>query len=107
MSGVRTGFDSRTWTDNNSDNTSTYISLTGCSNGGQGAPVTNTELQLTRETSWYEPDENRGRHTFYCSNSASHYFGDQPSGSYHFTVTKIQGSTSGYYLKVNSVYTRY
>ncbi|MCD9877898.1 hypothetical protein [Streptomyces guryensis] len=85
----------------------TYISLTGCGYGGLGAPVSNTQLQLTRETPWYEPDEDRGRYTFYCSSSDSHAFGDQPSGSYHFTVTKIQGSTSGYYLKVNSVYVRY
>jgi hypothetical protein len=71
------------------------------------ASVSNTQLQLTRETPWYEPDEDRGRYTFYCSSSDSHAFGDQSSGSYHFTVTKIQGSTSGYYLKVNSVSVRY
>ncbi|MFE4057827.1 hypothetical protein ACFXP3_16280 [Streptomyces sp. NPDC059096] len=86
---------------------STSIALSGCSNGGQGPSVTNTQLQLTRETGVLEPDENRGPYTFNCSSSDSHAFGRQPSGSYHFTVTKIQDSSSGYYLKVNSVTVRY
>ena len=107
MNGVRTGFNSRTWTDNNNDSVSTTISLSGCSNGGMGAPVDNTQLQLTRETSIVEPDEDRGRYTFHCSSSASHAFGDQPKGDYHFTVTKIQDTSSGYYLKVDSVSVRY
>ncbi|MYU25175.1 hypothetical protein [Streptomyces sp. SID8352] len=107
MSAVRTGFDSRTWSDKNSDNVSTTIGLSGCNNGGLGAAVSNTELQLTRETSIIQPNENRGRYTYKCSSSDSHAFGVQPSGSYHFTVTKIQGSASGYYLSVNSVSVKY
>ncbi|MGW2897469.1 hypothetical protein ACWDAO_23395 [Streptomyces sp. NPDC001212] len=75
--------------------------------GGLGAPVDNTQLQLTRETSIVEPNEDRGRYTFHCSSSDSHAFGVQPKGNYHFTVTKIQDSPSGYYLKVNSVSVRY
>ena len=71
MSAVRTGFDSRTWTDKNSDSVSTYISLTGCDNGGLGAKVTNTQLQLTREKPFYEPDEDRGRYTA-ASHAARH-----------------------------------
>lgn len=107
MNGVRTGFNSRTWVDKNNDSVSTSISLSGCSNGGLGPSVTNTQLQLTRETSVVEPDENRGRYTFNCTSSDSHAFGDQPGGDYHFTVTKIQDASSGYYLKVNSVSVRY
>ncbi|NJQ14722.1 hypothetical protein [Streptomyces bohaiensis] len=107
MNGVRTGFDSRTWTDNNSDNVSTRIALSGCSNGGTGAPVTNTQLQLTRQTAWYQPDENRGRYTFHCSSSDANAFGRQPAGNYHFTVTRIQGSTTGFYLSVRSVAVQY
>ncbi|MFE7269948.1 hypothetical protein [Streptomyces sp. NPDC057623] len=107
MNGVRTGFNSRTWTDNNNDGVSTSISLSGCSNGGLGPAVNDTQLQLTRETSIVQPDENRGRYTFHCASSDSHAFGDQPKGDYHFTVTKIEDSPSGYYLKVNSVAVRY
>ncbi|MFJ2021923.1 hypothetical protein [Streptomyces nodosus] len=86
---------------------STSISLTHCWNGGTGPAVDNTQLQLTRETGILEPDEDRGRYTFHCSSSASHAFGVQPSGDYHFTVTKIQDNPSGYYLSADDVTVKY
>ncbi|MEV7427738.1 hypothetical protein [Streptomyces sp. NPDC091212] len=108
MSAVRTGFDSRSWTDNNNDANSTTIRFAGCSNGGLGAPVTNTEIQLTHETAWYEPDENKGRKTLNCSSSATGNWGRMTSkGGYHFSVIKIQGATSGYYLSVPTINVAY
>ncbi|MBC9729971.1 hypothetical protein [Streptomyces sp. TRM68367] len=71
---------------------------------------TGTGRRVVRSDTWHAsllPRPAGAVGTTYCSSSDYHYFGDQPSGDYHITVTKIQGSTSGYYLSVNSVYTRY
>src|SRR5205823_3370283 len=64
MTGVATGFSSRTWTDHNSDSAGTRITLRNCTNNWSSQAPKSAELQLTRETPWWQPDENRGRKTF-------------------------------------------
>jgi hypothetical protein len=91
MQGVLVGFDSRTWTDHNSDSVSTHVYLYGCSGW-------TFNLQLTRETPWYEPDEDRGHRAYWnCGRTSgeTRYWGDQPSGDYHFSVIDCCGDPPG------------
>lgn len=107
MTSVLTGFSSRTWSDRNADAAATRITLRGCTHDwAPGAPKS-AELQLTRETPWWQPDENRGRKTFNCAASATQDWGRQPSSSYRFTVTKIAGLSSGPKLTVRSLTVSY
>jgi hypothetical protein len=83
MSGVLTGFHSRTWTKSASYDVDTEI--------------------------WY-PDTNLGDQTYLsCFSGATgvHDWGAQPSGSYYFDVSAIGGQTSGASLSVNSLKVQY
>lgn len=95
ITGASTGFNSRTWTDRNADVTSTTIRFDGCVNNINKPVKADVTLQLTRETPWYQPDENRGRKVLYCSSSDTKSWGRQPSGNYHFTITHVSGSVKG------------
>jgi len=107
MSGVLTGFTSRTWGDRNSDGNATRITLRNCTHNWSPQAPKSSELQLTRETPWWQPDENRGRKTFNCGSSATGDWGRQGNSSYHFTVTKIAGLSSGPSLSVGSLTVSY
>ena len=107
LSAVATDFNSRTWADKNSDAANTTIRFDNCREHS-GATFSNTEVQLTRETPWYEPDENRGRKTFTCYSTYTGNWGRQPSSSYHFTITKINGCSGCFYrLDANPVKVSY
>ena len=88
------GTSSRTWSDQNRDADATRITLGGCHAVSSGAVPITPQLQLTRETPWYLPDDNRGRKSFECWSqpSVTQSWGRQPSGTYHFTLTKVNGS---------------
>lgn len=50
------------------------------------------------------PDQNLGTKTNYCGTSN---WGDVANNAYHFRINKINGSTSGYWVWVGSVVTKY
>ena len=106
MTAVRTGFDSRTWTDKNGDSAATTIALTRCKDFYTGQNL-NTHLQLTKENT-FTPDVNMGITYFPCSSSYKNSWGRVAAGSYHFTVMKINGTVSNsYYLNANPVSVAY
>jgi hypothetical protein len=107
ISDASTGFDSRTWTDRDSDNVSTVIELRGCSVYGDNVADDWTRLQLTRETPPWQPDEDRGRKNFHCVDVATGNWGDVRSGDYHFSVITINGYDSGRRLSATAVKTSY
>lgn len=102
-----TGFNSRTWADNNNDANATKITFKNCTHNWGSATPKSAEVQLTRQTPWYQPDDNRGRKTLNCGTSATGDWGRQSSGSFHFTITKIGGMSSGPRLSVQTVSVSY
>lgn len=93
FSGWLPGLDSRTWKDGNRDASSTRITLGGCRAEANPTVVVTYRLQLTRETPWYLPDENKGRKDFACHRtSVTNSWGRQAAGSYHFTLTHVNGT---------------
>jgi hypothetical protein len=108
LSNVLTGFNSRSWTDKNSDGTSTRITLSQCTDPARGGKGANTRLQLTRERGGVLPDKQVGdRKTFYCSSSAYGDWGRVARGKYHFTVILIDGQERGVSLSAKKVVVRY
>lgn len=85
---------SRTWTDTNHTLGDTRVQFKGCHESFGGA-FTDTTVQLTRETAWFQPDKDLGQKTFACKVSK---WRDWPkedrAGDYHFTVVKINGTKS-------------
>ena len=93
FSGWLPGLSSRTWQDTDRDAASTQIKLGGCRAESNLSLGVNFRVQLTRETPWYLPDENKGRKDFACSAaSKTNSWGRVPQGSYHFTLTHVNGS---------------
>ncbi len=90
MSGVQTGFNSRTW--NFSTSGDEAIESDYCDWMYPGAGGTYYRLQLTQETAWYLPDRNAGQASYACDQYGGGYgyhdFGSQPHGNYHFTYVK-------------------
>jgi hypothetical protein len=100
ISGAFTGFESRQWTDHNSDNVGSVIRFRGCTRaGGFG---TNTAVNLRRTISGW-PDDNKGTKTLYCAVVDEGNWGDVQSGTYRFRIDRINGATSGYQLWVDSL----
>lgn len=97
ITGAYAPFNSRTWTDNNNDATSTHVTFQNCNDQYTSASYNDhAKIQLTRETPWYQPDENKGQDTLYCKNTSdTAYFGRVSSGNYHFTIVNINGQPSG------------
>lgn len=100
-SGAR-GFESRSWQDNNLDNTNGYVNFKNCNSDG---PSYGTEVEV--DVGIYKedagPDTQVGREVLQCQqggeqSSDSVYEGDVPKDQYHFT---IKGVVNGYNGKVN------
>ena len=98
--GAKPGFNSRSWTDRNSDGLRTTIRFQGCT-------ARTVEVQLTRETPWWQPDENRGRRTLECAGSDREFWGDEEAGNYHFTITNFDGAAKGHRLDVRAAQVDY
>lgn len=105
--GAMTGSDSRTWTDQDVDDISTTVRFDDCLDINHPFETPSAEVQLTRETPWWQPNVSRGRRTLHCVASASGSWGDQAEGDYHFTITKINGRSSGGRIDVDYVLVRY
>jgi hypothetical protein len=107
IAGALTGFESRTWTDNNTDATSTSVRFEGCSDNRPGNDGSeHTDIAVFREIPIL-PDENRGQKRLHCATAATAFWGDVPAANYHFTVKLIHGLASGNQLWVDFVRTRY
>lgn len=103
FSGWLPGKHSRTWGDSNRDANSTLITLGGCRASANVTVRVTFRLQLTRETPWYTPDQNKGRKDFACySKSVTGNWGRQSSGSFHFTLTHVNGDQYSWPGKVNA-----
>jgi hypothetical protein len=103
VSNALTGFQSRDWTDNNSDSASTRTVWSGCS--VVTGTYQNTTLDLARNRTWPLPDATYGERTTSCGTFNWGRMTDV--GSYHWTIKKINGSTSGWRVNVNSLTTYY
>lgn len=92
-----TGFESRWWTDKNSDSVSTSVShhskcIDAATEGGW-IPK-NVTYSLRRQRSLM-PDADMGERTATCTKTVSVYWGDVRAASYRIRVTKINGQISG------------
>jgi hypothetical protein len=95
IDGFRVGDKSRTWSKQVNDGWSTNITFVDCKVHGYSTAT--VRIQLTRETPWYQPDENMGRQNYSCSGSGTiHRVWDQPphNNDYHFVATHLAGSSS-------------
>lgn len=105
ISGARTGFESRSWSDKNLDNNNSYVYFETCRDS---VPATgdNADVGLYRHRPGV-PDASIGIKTLNCYNNDTGNWGDVSSGSYHFTIKKIRGQSSGYSISVNYVQVGY
>lgn len=97
LSGVTNGRESRTWHDNNSDNTTGYVKFKGC--------TSNPDVGTYRERTAL-PDAEVARGIMWCLGPsdgpvATLINGDTAAGNYHFTIKDTRGSTG--FLTVNTV----
>ncbi|MEU8071829.1 MULTISPECIES: hypothetical protein [unclassified Micromonospora] len=77
ISGAGSGFESRTWYDNNKDSTNGYIWFRQCSY--------NPTVAVYREATGPDTEVKRG--TISCVGGDGYlYFGDVAKGNYHFTI---------------------
>lgn len=100
FSDVGVGFDSRKWTDRNSDSTSTSIRIAQCRVRGpywrNGQPDPSNQyirVQLTRDST---PDQNKGQKNYLCPAGSTQYYGDQTAGDFWFTVVLLAGDDCCY-----------
>jgi hypothetical protein len=104
ITGAATGFNSRWWTDKNSDSDDTIIKFIDCTTDS-GADFKSVTVQLTR----YRPvvsDVNEGQKTFTACASggtSSGNWGDKQSADYRFALMKINGDGSGHWMSVDTV----
>ncbi|MCU1371646.1 MAG: hypothetical protein JWO77_2840 [Ilumatobacteraceae bacterium] len=88
------GLSSRSWKDSVHDSNRTYIALAGCRLKTDASQRVTLRIQLTKETPFYKPDKDLGRHDFAChQRKVQHSWSPQVGGSYHFTLTHVDGST--------------
>ena len=108
FSGVHTGFDTRSWNDNNNDNAATSFAARNCSYTGiptyERRP-SSFAMELNRNDTW-TPDEHYGEKTVPCSGTTQYYvsWGDKGAGNFDMTVKKIDGVSSGYISTLNVNY---
>jgi hypothetical protein len=90
LSSVGTGFSSRTWSDNALDQVATTVKLSGCSMN-TGGTFSSATLNLYREYGIL-PDISMGSISNACN--TSNWGQALGADTYHFTIDKINGSTS-------------
>ena len=97
FSGIRPGWDTRQWTDMNTDSVQTSLTIKSCYQNS-GNLFTSLLWQLTYKNT-FTPDENMGRHNIDCrsSSGATVNYGDVKRGNYVFGYVSANGSTSYYY----------
>ena len=104
LSGVKIGFESRTWADRDVDQVATTVKLTNCS--VSGASFANAGLTLYQDTWIPYYYTNHGMIYNYCDSVS--WGQGLGAGNYHFTVERINSSsTTTRSLSAGSVVTGY
>ena len=110
---VQPGFTSRTWTDQNSDSTSTIVTLSGCRANTAGASAGSTRISSIAIT-LLRNGSSVGTKTRTTSSSGgvcgAFNWGDVTSGSYQFRLASVNGITSGdrqIFLDASSINVQY
>ncbi|CAN5440630.1 hypothetical protein BH20CHL6_BH20CHL6_09640 [soil metagenome] len=93
MSNVKVGFDSRTWTDRNSDSASTAIRFEGCRDENYSNGSNDWTTVSVQRHNGILPAGDFGRETLYCHVADTGYWGDQPAQDYHFQIEAFSGGT--------------
>lgn len=98
VDGVFSGFNYRNYDDNNSDGVYSETELGNC-RAYNAAPdaFSYATIDLWRVYSW-APDDNYGGGNAYCYNYYAVGLGDEPAGTYHWTIMDIRisnGERSG------------
>lgn len=93
FSQVSPGFNSRIWTDKNSDGVGTSVSLRYCS---VSSNINTFQIRLYLRRFGPIPNENRGTGSYNCPGSTykDYNFGRQPSADYYYQVYKVGNSSS-------------
>ena len=84
------GTNSRDFNDNIQDGYATDLFLSGCIST-YGNYVSYVRMNLWHVFPFY-PDQNIGGNDFYCSNYDHRYWGNEDSGTYHFTLSAFTTS---------------
>ncbi|MBB1244961.1 hypothetical protein GL263_15500 [Streptomyces durbertensis] len=108
MSGVRTGFESRRWTDDGGSGP-TKIEFTTCTANGGQTPFSSTEVELWQDISMW-PDGRRGVRTLTaCKNGTAvgEYRAMEKGDKMYFRISKINGMESNISLSVKHVRVAY
>ncbi|HEX6357090.1 hypothetical protein [Actinophytocola sp.] len=94
LRGVKAGFNSRTWTDQNSDAVNTAIHLRYCVIDEDSSITPELVVRLWRER--FGPDQKVGTDKLYrCAGRGERKsWGRVPSGKYHFEVRSVNGGDS-------------
>jgi hypothetical protein len=91
LRGVKAGFDSRTWTDRNSDAVNTTIHLRYCTIDENSSVTPEVVVRLWRERTG--PDQKFGTDKLYrcAGNGERKSWGRVPAANYHFEVRSVNG----------------
>lgn len=94
--GIRPGYESREWVDNNSDGASTGVKLRLCEyTGGSGGygPLKTVKIRILRHIPIL-PDNAWAPTPYYCNTSTwqEKYIGRAKPGTYRFSVTYVDGT---------------
>ncbi|GAC81542.1 hypothetical protein SAMN04488550_0150 [Gordonia malaquae] len=107
LSGVLTGFESRRWTDGNSDAAATTVRFDNCREKTAGMALASADVMLRKDRP-FQPDEDHGTKRLNCSASAFGNWGRKASGKYFFRIEKINGYSGGFrQLNASFVRVRY
>lgn len=88
LSGVRIDFESRTWSDYDTDAVSTSVRFDNCRDAIQGNTNVVADVGVYRERTFL-PDIELGRQNLSCYYSDTGFYGRAPAGNYHFTIKNI------------------
>lgn len=108
MHGVKTGFETRDWADGNRDGAGTVTSFRHCHITTSSGGVSNIRVRLLYNNTW-TPDETMSNNTYYCSSGTwqRRDHGRLKKGSYHETLTYVNGQESFPAIDVDGVSVSY
>ena len=93
---ARRSFDSRTWWDGNTDNTSTAIRFDTCRDENLNNGANDWAKVSLQRMRGILPAEFRGQRTLNCYNSDTELYGDQPASDYQFQLDDYSGGTDSW-----------
>lgn len=93
VAGALTGFESRRWTDTNSDLAATTVRFDRCEDVNTTIEPDTVNIQLQEDV--FGPDENKGNRTVYCETSGTVAWGVMAAGDYFWRIDYINDRASG------------